>query len=158
MRIRDLAAPIAVAVVTAAASLTASMAGERDGIVRIKSAYTVAETAARIKKGIADGGFQLFAEIDESRLASEADIKLRPATLLVFGDPALGTRFITDNPLAGLDWPVRLLVTQDDDGKVWAAYTDFDWIAQRHHITNLALSFRMEKDIIILITSSLQAP
>jgi len=157
MRIRDLSAAIAVAVVTAVSPLTPSTAGERDGVARIKSAYTVAETVARIKKGIADSGIRLFAEIDQSRLASGADIRLRPSTLLVFGDPALGTQFIIFNPLAGLDWPVRVLVTQDDDGKVWAAYTDFDWIAQRHRITNPALWFRMEKDVIILITSSLQA-
>lgn len=157
MRIRHLCAAIAVAVVTATSPLTASTAGEHDGVVRIKSPYPVAETVARIKKGIADRGIRLFAEIDQSRLASDADIELRPSTLLVFGDPALGTRFITLNPLAGLDWPVRLLVIEDDDGTVWAAYTDFDWIAQRHRITHHALEFKMEKDVITLITSSLQA-
>ena len=157
MRIRNLSAAVAVAVVTAASPLTASIAGERDGVVRIKSPYLVAETVARIKKGIAERGIHLFAEIDQSRLAPEPDIKLRPSTLLVFGDPALGTRFITVNPLAGLDWPVRLLVTQDDDGTVWVAYTDFDWIAQRHRISNPPLEFKMEKDVITLITSSLAA-
>ncbi len=53
-----------------------------------------------------------------ARLAADAGIKLRPSTLLVFGNPPLGTLFITANPLAGLDWPVRLLVFQDENGDV----------------------------------------
>jgi len=143
MRPRTSLAAIALALMVAASPPGGARADEHDGIVKVKSAYPVAETVARIKKGIADSGIRLFAEIDQSRLASGADIRLRPSTLLVFGDPALGTQFIIFNPLAGLDWPVRVLVTQDDDGKVWAAYTDFDWIAQRHRISNPALELRM---------------
>ena len=37
-------------------------------------------------------------EIDQSKLAADAGIKLRPSTLLVFGNPPLGTQFITSNP------------------------------------------------------------
>jgi uncharacterized protein DUF302 len=47
---------------------------------------------------------------------------------------ALGALFITAKPEAGLDWPVRLLVTQDESGAVWAVYTDFKWIAARHRL------------------------
>ena len=146
-----------VAVLATAAPLAPASANEHDGILKVKSAYTVAETVARIKKDIADKGIHFFVEIDQSQLAAKAGIKLRPSTLLVFGNPALGTQFITANPLAGLDWPVRLLVTQDDDGTVWAAYTDFDWVAQRHQITNRARQFKMANDVITLITSSVAA-
>jgi uncharacterized protein (DUF302 family) len=113
---------------------------------------------ARIKKDVADRGIRLFVEIDQSQLAAEAGVKLRPSTLLVFGNPELGARIITANPLAGLDWPIRLLVTQDDDGTVWAAYTDFDWIAQRHRITNRPLEFKMANDVVTTITSNVAAP
>src|SRR5678815_5699518 len=103
-----------------------------DGIVRVKSNYNFRETIARIKKDIAAKGIRFFSEIDQTELATEAGIKLNPSTLLVFGNPPLGTQFITANPNAGLDWPVRLLLTQDESGHVWAAYTDFGWIARRH--------------------------
>ena len=89
-----------------------------------------------------------------SVVAADAKIQLRPSTLLVFGNPPLGTQFITANPLAGLDWPVRLLVTQDDDGTVWAAWTDFAWIAQRHHITNRDAQFKMATAVVRSITST----
>ena len=90
---------------------------ERDnGIVRIKSAVPMSEAIIRIKADIAAKGIKFFDEIDQSNLAADAGIKLRPSTLLVFGNPPLGTQFITSDPNAGLDWPVRLLLTQDDDG------------------------------------------
>jgi uncharacterized protein (DUF302 family) len=108
----------------------------------------------RIKKDIADKGIRFFMEIDQSQLATDAKITLRPSTLLVFGNPPLGTQFITANPLAGLDWPVRLLVSQDDDGTVWAAYTDFAWIARRHHISNRDAQFKMATEVVKSITST----
>ena len=43
--------------------------------------------------------------------------------------PKLRTTFLTANQKAGLDWPVRVLVYQAEDGSVYASYTDFDWIA-----------------------------
>ena len=62
-----------------------------DGIVKFKSAYPMPETIARMKKDIADKGIKFFDEIDQSKLAADAGIKLQPSTLLVFGNPPLGT-------------------------------------------------------------------
>jgi uncharacterized protein (DUF302 family) len=76
---------------------------------------------------------------------------------LVFGNPPLGTQFITANPNAGLDWPVRLLVFQDDSGTVWTVYTDFAWIAVRHGIVNRDEQFKMASMVIASITSSVKA-
>src|SRR5258708_34678874 len=98
----------------------AARADSDDGIVRVKSAVPMSEAISRIKADIASKGIKFFAEIDQSKLAADAGIKLRPSTLLVFGNPPLGTQFIASNPNAGLDWPVRLLLTQDDNGDVWA--------------------------------------
>jgi uncharacterized protein (DUF302 family) len=95
-----------------------------DGVVRVKSSYSVPETIERIKKDIAAKGIMYFNEIDQAALAAAAGVRLRPSTLIIFGNPALGTLFITAKPEAGLDWPVRLLVTQDETGQVWAVYTD----------------------------------
>ena len=67
----------------------------------------------------------------------------------------LGTQFITSNPNAGLDWPLRLLLTQDDNGDVWAVWTDFEWIAKRHHITDRAAQFEMATMVVNSITSTI---
>jgi uncharacterized protein (DUF302 family) len=127
-----------------------------DGIVRVKSAYAIDETITRIQQDIAAKGIMFFSAIDQSQLAADAGIKLPPSTLLTFGNPPLGIQFITSNPNAGLDWPVRLLVTQDDKGGVWAVYTDFQWIAQRHGITDRVAQFEMASKVISSITSSVQ--
>ncbi len=129
------------------------------GIVRVKSAYSVPETVARIKADVAGKGIRFFEEIDQAKLASDAGVKLRPSTLLVFGNPPLGTLFIRSNPLAGLDWPVRVLVLEDEKGDVWAAYTDFSYIAHRHAITGTdAEAFDKASGVIASITSSVKAP
>ena len=127
-----------------------------DGIVRVKSAYGVDDTIARLKQDIALKGIKFFSEVDQAKLAAEVGVNLRRSTLLMFGNPPLGTQFITSNPNAGLDWPVRLLVTQDETGAVWAVYTDFDWVARRHRITDRDAQFKMASDVIASITSSVK--
>jgi uncharacterized protein (DUF302 family) len=128
-----------------------------DGIVTVKSAYPIGETVERLKKDIADKGIKFFNEIDQSKLAADAGIKLQPSILLIFGNPPLGTQFITANANAGLDWPVRLLVFENDKGEVWTAYTDFDWIARRHGIKDRKDQFKMASSVIASITSSVKA-
>jgi uncharacterized protein (DUF302 family) len=133
-----------------------ALAGD-DGIVKVKSAYPLAQTIERLKSDIAGKGIKFFDEIDQSRLAAEAGIRLRPSVLLVFGNPPLGTQFITANAVAGLDWPVRLLVFENDSGEVRMAYTDFGWIARRHGIESRDEQFKMATKVISAITSSAQA-
>src|SRR6266478_4225843 len=133
---------------------SSARADSDEGIVRVKSAVPISEAITRVKADIAGKGIKFFSEIDQSRLAADAGIKLNPSTLLVFGNPPLGTQFMTSNPNAGLDWPVRLLVTQDSAGAVWTVYSDFAWIAARHGIVNRADQFKMASMVIASITSS----
>jgi uncharacterized protein (DUF302 family) len=129
-----------------------------DGIVRVRSAYPLDETIARLKKDIAAKGIRFFQEVDQHRLAAEAGIKVRPSTLLVFGNPPLGTQFLNASPQAGIDWPVRLLVQQDEQGAVWAIYTDLNWIARRHGVKEGERQpFETASGVIASITSSVQA-
>jgi len=155
------AAATAVAVAPAANAKTSAKTVAKpmrdDGIVRVKSAYGFSETIERLKKDIAAKGIMFFSEIDQQKLAAGAGIALHPSTLLVFGNPPLGTQFITANANAGLDWPVRLLVIQDQAGAVWTVYTDFAWIAARHGIANRADQFKMASMVIASITSSVKA-
>ena len=80
---------------------------QTDGVIKVKSAYPLEETIARIKRDIAAKGIKFFDEIDQAKLGGDAGIKLCPSTLLIFGNPPLGIQFLTSNPNAGLDWPVR---------------------------------------------------
>jgi len=141
-----------------ASALTVSWAAAGDdGIIKVKSAYPLAETITKLKADIAGKSIKFFDEIDQAKLAGDAGIKLRPSTLLVFGNPPLGTQFITAKPDAGLDWPVRLLVFENERGEVWLANTDFAWIARRHGINSRDDQFKMATNVITSITSSVTA-
>jgi uncharacterized protein (DUF302 family) len=128
------------------------------GVIRVKSALSVDDTIARIEKSVADKGIRFFDDIDQSKLAAGAGIALRPSHLLLFGNPPLGIKFLTSNPYAGLDWPVRMLVTQDTDGQVWIAYSDFNWIARRHAITDRDADFKMASEVAASIAQSAATP
>ncbi|ESQ74746.1 hypothetical protein ABAC402_12635 [Asticcacaulis sp. AC402] len=127
------------------------------GVIRIQSAYSVDETVARIKADVAAKGIKFFSEIDQSALAKGAGIALPRSTLVQFGNPPLGIQFLTASPYSGLDWPVRMLVLQDNDGNVWVAWTDFDYIAHRHHITDRDAQFKMASEVAASIASSARA-
>jgi uncharacterized protein (DUF302 family) len=135
----------------------AASADSETGVARVRSAYSMQDTIARLKQDIEAKGIKFFAEIDQAKLAHDAGIELRPSTLLIFGNPPLGAQFLTSNPDAGLDWPVRLLVRQDESGAVWAVYTDFAWIAHRFGVKDREVQFQMASMVIASITSSVAA-
>jgi len=134
-----------------------TLLAQDDGVIRVKSAYPMAETIARLRGDVAAKGIRFFDEIDQAKLAADAGVKVLPSTLLVFGNPPLGTQFIAARPEAGLDWPVRLLVQQDERGDVWAVYTDFGWIARRHGVGGEAAKpFETAAGVISSITASVK--
>lgn len=158
MNRRNLNLGSAALLVTAVAPPAAlASATSRNGVVKVKSAYSMAETVERIKQDVTAKGIKLFDVIDQAKLAKDAGVTLNPSTLIIFGNPPLGTQFLTAKAESGLDWPVRLLVFQDDGGQVWTAYTDFTWIAERHGVTNRGPQFKMASEVIASITSSVTA-
>jgi len=150
------AAPLAAALAISPLALAQDAPGP-DGVVRVKSAYPLDVTIARLKAEIAAKGILFFSEVDQAQLAASAGIELAPSTLLTFGNPPLGVQFITAKPEAGLDWPVRLLVQEDRNGDVWAVYTDFAWIAKRHGIRDRDEQFRTASGVVASITSTIRA-
>jgi uncharacterized protein (DUF302 family) len=158
MTTRILPRVLAAAVLAASSGIALAQTVADDGVVRVKSLYPVDETITRLKADIATKGIRFFAEIDQAQLAQGAGISLHRSTLLEFGNPPLGTQFITARAGAGLDWPVRLLVTQDERGDVGAVYTDFNGIAQRHGITNRAEQFKTASGAIASITGAVADP
>ncbi|MFZ5784360.1 MAG: DUF302 domain-containing protein [Pseudomonadota bacterium] len=132
----------------------AKPASAEAGVIALRSRYGVEETVARLKADIAAKGITFFQEIDQSALAARSGVELRPSVLLVFGNPPLGAQFMTANPQAGLDWPVRMLVYRDDAGTVWVAYTEFAWIARRHGVTSRDAQFRKAAEVAASIGDS----
>ena len=158
-----LAAAVAFATCASAAQAVADpvqptvAASSAQGIKRVQSAYGFDETVARIKADIAGKGIQFFTEIDQTKLGEGAKIAIRPSKLLLFGNPPLGVQFLSANPYAGLDWPVRILVAQDADGTVYVAYTDFDYIAARYALKDRDAQIKMASEVAGSIAGSVAA-
>jgi uncharacterized protein (DUF302 family) len=153
-------ATLAALVIAVPPALAQTTAARDDGIVRVRSAHSLDDTVTRLKRDIAAKGIMFFNEIDQSQLAAGAGVRLtevKRSTLLIFGNPPLGTQFLNARAEAGLDWPVRLLVQEDAQGRVWATYTDFRWIARRHGIDPDTESFRTANGVVASITGSVSA-
>jgi uncharacterized protein (DUF302 family) len=143
--------PIVIAPVKAA---VASATAPAEGVIRQKSDYAFDETVMRLKADIAAKGIRFFDAIDHSQLGAGADLALNRSTLLLFGNPPLGVQFLQSNPLAGLDWPVRMLVTQDDNGTVWISWTDFRFVAGRYQISDRDAQIAMAGEVAASIASA----
>jgi uncharacterized protein (DUF302 family) len=86
-----------------------------------------------------DRGILVFARIDFSGDAGRAGLRMRPEMMLIFGNPKAGTPLMLAAPASGLDLPVKVLVWEVADGKVWAAYNDPQYVLQRYNLpSNLA--------------------
>jgi uncharacterized protein (DUF302 family) len=141
-----LAAPASAAVPVASAPA--------DGVVKQRSDYGFDDTVVRLKADIAAKGIRFFDEIDHAKLGAGANLPIGRSTLLLFGNPPLGVQFLQANPLAGLDWPVRMLVIQDDDGTVWVNWTDFRFVADRYHLADRDAQIAMASEVAASIASS----
>src|SRR5215469_5286743 len=107
-----------------------------NGLVSTLSAYPAAETVLRITDRLAKANITLFATIDHAAGAAQAGLTLRPTTLLIFGDPKAGTALMQDRQTAGIDLPLKILVWEDENGKVWITYNDLEWIKNRHQLSD----------------------
>ena len=129
-------------------------AAPADGVIKQRSDYGFDETIVRIKTDIATKGIRFFDEIDQARLGESAKLPINRSTLLLFGNPPLGVQFLQSNPVAGLDWPVRMLVTQDDDGSVWVSWTDFHFVAGRYQLRDRDAQIKMASEVAASIASA----
>src|SRR5579862_8455052 len=93
-----------------------------NGIVDEPSIHSVDETVQRQKSILAAKGVTLFAVIDHSGEAEKAGMKMRPTKLLIFGNPAAGTPLMLAAPSSAIDLPLKLLIWEDGDGKIWISY------------------------------------
>jgi len=105
-----------------------------NGLIKIKSHYSVNETINRLEKILTRKGMTIFIRINHSAGAKKVGIKLRPTELLIFGNPMVGTHFFTSKQTAGIDLPMKALAWRDEKGQVWLTYNDPDYIAKRHGI------------------------
>ena len=106
----------------------------REGLISIPSTRSVAEIVDRLEAALAAKAITVFACIDHAAGAASAGLKLRPTTVLVFGNAKAGTPLMAAEQTIGIDLPLKILVWQDAAGTAWLTYNDPAWLARRHGI------------------------
>ena len=104
------------------------------GIIDKLSSHSVDETVDKLKNILQAKGVTLFALVDHSGEAEKVGIKMLPTKLLIFGSPKAGTPLMLAAPSAAIDLPLKILVWEDGQGKVWISYNSPDYLKERHGI------------------------
>lgn len=104
------------------------------GIVDMPSNHSVDETVERLKGILQTKGVTLFALVDHSGEAAKAGMKMPPTKLLIFGSPKAGTPVMLAAPSIAIDLPLKILIWEDSQGKVWVSYNSPGYLQERHGV------------------------
>ena len=107
---------------------------KNDGIITIPSNHSVEETIEKLQAILQSKGIILFALIDHSGEAAKAGMEMRPTKLLIFGNPKGGTPVMLAAPSSAIDLPLKILIWEDAQGKVWVTYNGPMYLQERHNI------------------------
>jgi uncharacterized protein (DUF302 family) len=105
-----------------------------NGIERVASSRAFDETVAHFEQLVATKGMILFAKIDFTGDAKKAGLTMPRMMLLVFGNPKGGTPVMVAAPSSALDLPLKVLVSEEADGKVWLSFNSPEYLVARHGI------------------------
>jgi uncharacterized protein (DUF302 family) len=103
-----------------------------NGIIDKPSNHSVDETVEKLKGILQSKGVTLFAMVDHSEEAAKVGMKMRPTKLLIFGSPKAGTPLMLAAPRSAIDLPLKILVWEEAEGKVWVSYNSPAYLQQRH--------------------------
>jgi uncharacterized protein (DUF302 family) len=117
---------------------------KEEGIVKIPSHHSVDETVDKLNTILKSKGVTLFVLIDHSGEAEKVGLKMPPTKLLIFGNPKGGTPLMLAAPSTAIDLPLKILVAEDPQGKVWISYNSAEYLKERHGlpetlVTNIAV-------------------
>jgi len=103
-----------------------------NGIVDTPSNHSVEETLERLQGILHEKGVTLFALIDHSGEAEKIGMKMRPTKLLIFGNPKAGTPLMLAAPSSAIDLPLKILVWEDANQRVWISHNSVAYLKERH--------------------------
>lgn len=125
-------------------SMMPAMASE--GVINVRSAYGVKETADRFENILKEKNMILFNRIRHSEGAAKVGIELRETELVIFGNPKVGAPLMQCQQGVAIDLPQKALIWQDEKENVWISYNDPRYLQSRHQITGCEEVFaKLEK-------------
>ncbi|MGM0546530.1 MAG: DUF302 domain-containing protein [Bacteroidota bacterium] len=114
--------------------ITTTQTIAQDGIEIIQSEQSVEETTDRFEKVLKDNGLNIFEKVNHQEGATSVNMDLPPTTVLIFGNPKLGTPLMQCAPTTAIDLPQKMLIWEDEDGQVNVGYNSPDYLKKRHNI------------------------
>lgn len=105
---------------------------KKNGIVDLASNHSVDETVQKLTGILKSKNITLFAVIDHSGEAEKVGMKMPPTKLVIFGSPKAGTPLMLATPSIAIDLPLKILVWQDSQGRVWVSYNSPEYLQERH--------------------------
>jgi uncharacterized protein (DUF302 family) len=105
-----------------------------NGIVDLPSSHSVEQTVEKLKSILQAKGITLFSTVDHSGEAEKVGLKMPPTKLLIFGSPKSGTPLMLAVPSIAIDLPLKILVWEDGQGKVWVSYNSPAYLMERHGV------------------------
>jgi uncharacterized protein (DUF302 family) len=105
-----------------------------NGLIHLKSPYSVPETLQRLEALLHARNLTVFARIDHSGEAEKVGLTMLPTQLIIFGSPKAGTPLMVASPTLAIDLPLKALAWEDADGNVWFSYNSPEYLKRRHEI------------------------
>ena len=103
-----------------------------NGILSKPSNHSVDETLEKLKRILQAKGVNVFSIVDHSGEAEKVGLNMRPTKLVIFGNPKAGTPLMLAAPTTAIDLPLKILIWEDGQGKVWISYNSPAYLQQRH--------------------------
>ena len=114
------------------------------------------ETVVALQKTLNSKGITIFATIDHQAAAKAVGEELAPATVLIVGNPKVGTALMQENPLLAIELPLKILVYKEGQ-TVNIRYEKIAPIAEKYHIKqNFSTAERIDAAMQQLIKSSIE--
>ncbi len=127
-----------VALITILFLIPAANAVADNGLITKPSAHSAKETLDRLAKAITKRGFMVFTTLDHAAAAKSKGLDMPFSTVLVFGNPKLGTPNFIREPRLAIDLPLKMLVWADKNGKAWLSYNTGTYVHKTIYVRHNA--------------------
>ena len=105
------------------------------GLVTVQSELSFDDTVASAQEILEAEGFGIPLVLDHQANAARVDLELLPTTLILFGNPMVGTSLMQESRSMAIDLPQKFLIWEDEEGEVYITYNDPSHLAARHGVT-----------------------
>ena len=129
---------IAVAAITVLLAGVPSAVSAVDGLVTKASPHPVDATIDKFEAAVKKRGLMVFTKLDHAAAAESVGLKMPRSTVIVFGNPRLGTPVFTKTPTVDIDLPLKSMVWEDASGNVFLSFNTADYVNNTLYVRHVA--------------------